>query len=275
MPAYNRIQRVARIFLLPLSTLSDRLGNWFYVGLAVVVSAVAVFAIASGSTSGMKYKAYDLIMKTRFQHPASDPDIVIVDIDEAALAAMAPEYGRWPWPRSIMGEMVEGIATQKPKAIVFDITFSDPDVFNAEGDKYFREVITHSLITYFPMIRLNDENDSLSELKVRRLPGTTKLDDTASDTATIAVVLPYFYDVLTDHRLGTNNIYTDADGVVRTYEVYADEYGWRVGSLPANVVSSLGTPLPDREDILLNWRGKPFSYRHVSFHEIFFDLLKQ
>lgn len=275
MPAHNRIQRVARFFLLPLSRLSDRLGNWFYVGLTIVISAVAVFAIASGSTSGMKNKAYDLIMKTRFQHPASDPDIVIVDIDEAALAAMAPEYGRWPWPRSIMGEMVEGIATQKPKAIVFDITFSDPDVFNAEGDKYFREAIAHTPITYFPMIRLSDENDSLSELKVRRLPGATKLDDTASDTATIAVVPPYFYEVLTDHRLGTNNIYTDADGVVRTYEVYANEYGWRVGSLPANVVASLGTPLPDREDILLNWRGKPFSYRHVSFHEIFFDLLKQ
>ncbi len=275
MPAANQMQRLLRFVLLPLSTLSDRLGNLFYVGLAIVMSVVAVFAIASGSTSGLKNKAYDLIMKTRFQHPAADPDIVIVDIDEAALAAMAPEYGRWPWPRSIMGEMVEGIAAQKPKAIVFDITFSDPDMFNADGDKYFREAIAHASITYFPMIRLNEDNDKLSELKVRQLPGVRKIDDTASDTATIAVVLPYFYDVLTDHRLGTNNVYTDTDGVVRTYEVYANEYDWRVGSLPANVVASLGTPLPDREDILLNWRGKPFSYRHVSFHEILFDLLKQ
>ncbi|MCR4348132.1 MAG: CHASE2 domain-containing protein [Sulfuricaulis sp.] len=274
MQAHNPLQGFARFFLLPLSSLSDRLGNWFYVGLAVVVSAVAVFAIATGSTAGMKNKAYDLIMKSRFQHPAADTDIVIVDIDEPALAAMAPEYGRWPWPRNIMGELVEGIAAQQPKAIVFDIAFSDPDVFNIEGDRYFRGVIAAAPNTFFPMIRLNEENDSLSELRVMQLPGASKLDPAAPDSATMAVILPFFFDALTDHRLGTNNIYTGEDGMVRTYDVYADEYGWRVGSLPANVAAALGVPLPDQTDILLNWRGKPPSYRRVSFHEIYFDLLK-
>src|SRR3990167_476704 len=271
----NNLQRFARFFLLPLSSLSDRLGNWFYVGLAVVMSAIAVFAIATGSTAGMKNKAYDLIMKTRFQHPAADPEIVIVDIDEPALAAMAPEFGRWPWPRNLMGELVEGVADQKPKAIVFDVMFSDPDVFNAQGDKYFRDAIARTPNSFFPMIRLNEENDRLSELKIKQLPGVTKLDSTVSDSATLAAVLPFFYDALTDHRLGTNNIFTDTDGIVRTYSVYANEYGWRVGSLPANVMAALGAPLPEREDILLNWRGKPPSYRHVSFHEIYFDLLKR
>ncbi|MBI3778667.1 MAG: CHASE2 domain-containing protein, partial [Gammaproteobacteria bacterium] len=275
MPAANPLQRVLRSVLLPLSSLSDRLGNGFYVGLAVVMSAIAAFAIATGSTAGMKNKAYDLIMKSRFQSPAADPEIVVVDIDEPALAAMAPEFGRWPWPRNLMGELVEGLAAQQPKAIVFDITFSDPDVFNAAGDKYFRDAIAATPNTFFPMIRLNEDNDKLSQLKVKQLPGVSKLDDTASDSATIAAVLPFFYDVLGDRRLGTNNIYTDSDGIVRTYSVYAGEYGWRVGSLPANVVSALGTPLPDSEDVLINWRGKPLSYRHVSFHEIYFDLLKE
>ena len=274
MPAHNPLQGFSRFFLLPLSSLSDRLGNWFYVGLAVVVSAVAVFAIATGSTAGMKNKAYDLIMKARFQHPAPDPEIVVVDIDEPSLAAMAPEYGRWPWPRNLMGELVEGIAQQQPRAIVFDIMFSDPDVFNAAGDKYFREAIARTPNTFFPMIRLNEENDHLSELKVKQLPGVSKLDDTASDSATIAVILPFFFDALNDYRLGTNNIYTDSDGIARTYDVYVDEYGWRVGSLPANVAASLGTPLPDQTEILINWRGKPPSYRRMSFHEIYFDLLK-
>jgi CHASE2 domain-containing sensor protein len=174
-----------------------------------------------------------------------------------------------------MGELVEGIAEQKPKAIVFDVMFSDPDVFNAQGDKYFRDAIARTPNSFFPMIRLNEENDRLSQLQVKQLPGASKLDDTASDTATLAAILPFFYDVLTDHRLGTNNIFTDTDGIVRTYSVYTNEYGWRVGSLPANVMAALGAPLPAREDILLNWRGKPPSYRHVSFHEIYFDLLKE
>lgn len=274
MPAHNPLQSLARFFLRPLSTLSNRLGNGFYIGLAVVVGAAAVFAIATGSTGAMKNKAYDLIMKARFQQPAADPEVVIVDIDEPTLAAMAPEYGRWPWPRNIMGELVEGIAAQQPKAIVFDIAFSDPDVFNVDGDRYFRDVIAATPNTFFPMIRLNEENDSRSELRVMQLPGAAKLDPAASEAATIAAILPFFFDALTDHRLGTNNIYTDEDGMVRAYEVYADEYGWRVGSLPANVVTALGLPLPNQTDILMNWRGRPPSYPRVSFHEVYFDLLK-
>ncbi|HEU5339519.1 MAG TPA: CHASE2 domain-containing protein, partial [Sulfuricaulis sp.] len=275
MPANNPLKSFTRFFLLPLSSLSNRLGNGFYIGLAVVVCATAVFAIATGSTAAMKNKAYDLIMKTRFQYPAADPGIVIVDIDEPALAAMAPEYGRWPWPRNIMGELVEGIAEQNPQAIVFDITFSDQDVFNTKGDKYFRDIIAATPTTFFPMIRLNKQNDHLSELRVRQLPGVSKLDPAASDTATLAAVLPYFFEALDNHRLGTNNIYTEDDGIARTYDVYANEYGWRVASLPANVATALGVTLPDQPDILLNWRGRPPSYRHVSFHDIYFDLLKQ
>ncbi|MEK7207042.1 MAG: CHASE2 domain-containing protein, partial [Pseudomonadota bacterium] len=270
----NPAQRLARFFLLPLATLSDRLGNKFYGGLAVVIIAMAALTISTGLTSGMKSKAYDLIMKTRLSHPAADPDIVILDIDEAALAAMAKEYGRWPWPRNIMGEVVEGISVQKPKAIVFDITFSDADVFNAEGDKYFRNTILQTPNTYFPMIRLNEDNDKLSNLKVSQLPGVTK-DEDPEPNATYAVVLPYLYDVLDDHRLGTNNLYADDDGIVRSYHVYRIEHGWVVNSLPANVAAATGAVLPDDPDILINWRGKPPSYQRVSFHEVYFDFLKE
>jgi CHASE2 domain-containing sensor protein len=274
MATLNPAQRLARFFLLPLATLSDRLGNTFYGGLAVTIMAIAALTISTGLTSEMKSKAYDLIMKTRLNYPTADPDIVILDIDEAALAAMAKDFGRWPWPRSIMGEMVEGIRVQKPKAIVFDITFSDPDVFNAEGDKYFRNSIVQTPNTYFPMIRLNEGNDKLSQFQVKRIPGVTG-DENADPNATYAVVLPYLYDVLDDHRLGTNNLYADADGIVRNYHVYRNEYGWWVNSLPANVAAATGATLPDDPDILLNWRGKPPSYRTVSFHDVYFDFLKE
>jgi CHASE2 domain-containing sensor protein len=274
MATLNPAQRLARFFLLPLATLSDRLGNMFYGGLAVTIMVIAALTISTGRTSEMKSKAYDLIMKTRLSHPAADPDIVILDIDEAALAAMAKDYGRWPWPRNIMGEMVDGISVQKPKAIVFDITFSDADVFNAEGDKYFRNTIAQTPNTYFPMIRLNYGNDKISQFQVKQIPGVTR-DEDADPNATYAVVLPYLYEVLDDHRLGTNNLYADADGIVRNYHVFRYEYGWWVNSLPANVAAATGATLPDDPDILLNWRGKPPSYRHVSFHDVYFDFLKE
>ena len=63
MATTNPLQRIARSVLLPLSVLSDRLGNAFYAGLAVLVIAWASFAILTGATSGMKNKAYDMVAK--------------------------------------------------------------------------------------------------------------------------------------------------------------------------------------------------------------------
>ena len=89
-----------------------------------------------------------------------DRDIVIIDIDERSLALMSESVGRWPWPRSIQADLLAGIAQQKPRAIVFDILFSDPDHTRPEGDAYFAEVIRTTDNTYFPMLRLNDADDT-------------------------------------------------------------------------------------------------------------------
>ena len=48
---------------------------------------------------------------------------------------MADYAGRWPWPRSVHGELVQGIAAQKPRAIVFDIMFFEPDIYRLLLDR--------------------------------------------------------------------------------------------------------------------------------------------
>jgi CHASE2 domain-containing sensor protein len=222
----------------------------------------------------MKVGAYDLIMKHRFRAPPADPDIVIVDIDEAALAAMAPDYGRFPWPRSVMAEMLEGIGAQQPRAIVFDITFSDPDVFHADGDAFFREAIARTPNVFFPMIRLNPANDALSELKVSALASATRTPS-ADDNATLAAVVPFFFTGAPSVPLGTNNLYADADGITRSYHVFRDEHGFRVPSLPALVAKRLGAQMPDKTDVLMNFRGAPPSFARVPFHDVYLDLQRE
>jgi len=78
-------------------------------------------------TANMKQGAFDMMVRYRLAVPKPDKDIVIVDINEASLAAMSKEYGRWPWPRQVLGEFVEQIEKQHPQAVVFDILFSDPE----------------------------------------------------------------------------------------------------------------------------------------------------
>jgi len=265
-------QRFIRVVLRPLSALVSRHRNRVVIVLAVLVSLIAVAAILGGHTRAMKDRAYDVIMKARLRAPAASPDIVILDLNEASLAAMAKEYGRWPWPRTVIGELVEGIARQKPKAIVFDIMFSDPDVYNKDADKYFREVVRRTPNTYFPLIRLDEANDKQSSLRLSALPGVGRGDNPEAE-ATLAAIVPFVLDQLDGHRLGTTNLFTDDDGIVRRYSVWLDAYGWRVGSLPANVVRGTGGTPPAQEDVLLNWRGKPPSYKRAPLHEVYFDLL--
>jgi CHASE2 domain-containing sensor protein len=246
----------------------------FYLYLAALFSVFAVLdATVLHKTADMRQAAFDTMVRYRLIVPKPDPDIVIVDIDEASLSAMSQEYGRWPWPRQVLGEFLENIEKQQPKAVVFDILFSDADVYNADSDAYFDSAIANTSNTYFPMLRLDPSADALSQIKPAMIPGVTPLPDVHQDeNATVAMVLPHFQSALDGGRLGLHNIYPDSDGVARRYNVYREDYGWALPSLPARIAQDQGWPKTDAQQVLLNWRGQPFTYRHVSFSDVYADM---
>lgn len=261
-----------------LTQLTRRLRNNFYLYLASVFSVLVLLdATALHIGQNMKDKAFDFVVSHRLFSPSPDPDIVIVDINEASLAAMAKEYGRWPWPRQVFGEFVENLSAQQPNAIVFDILFSDADVYNPDSDQYFNEVIANTRNTYFPLLRLPEEQDRLSQVKLRQLPGILGAPEQTPDPeATVAVVLPHFDAALNSKRLGTHNIEADTDGVARQYTLYRDIQGWRLPALPL-IVGQAGNATVEGlpKDMLINWRGKPFTYHYVTFSDVYRDFTSQ
>lgn len=251
-----------------------RFRNNFYIFLAALFTIlIALDASVFQVGANMRQKAFDLMVRHRVVAPKPDPDIVIVDINEASLAALAEDYGRWPWPRQVMGEFLEHLEAQNPKAIVFDILFSDADVYNPDSDTYFNDVIAGTDNTYFPFVRL-DGQDQLSQVTPAMIPGAAPVSGTPGATAPspIAVVLPQFSAMLKPGRLGINNISPDPDGIVREYQLYRDDYGWRIPSLPLVVGQAAAMTVPNDQTLLLNWRGKPFSYHYVSFSDVYLDL---
>jgi len=250
--------------------------NRFYLHLAAAFTAFVILdAAVSHFTAGMRQGTFDSMVRYRLLVPKPDPDIVIVDIDEASLAAMAEEYGRWPWPRQVLGEFLENLERQHPKAVVFDILFSDADVYNPDSDAYFDAAIAATDNTYFPLLRLDSANDRLSRIQPAMIPGVVAVPGEAQAGATVAVVLPHFDAALKGGRLGFHNIYPDPDGTVREYSLQRDEYGWALPSLPLRVGRGLGWPPPAEDRVLLNWRGPPFAYRYVSFSDVFDDMTSQ
>lgn len=257
-----------------LAQTTRKLSNNFYIYLGVLLTLfVLIDAGIFHVGENMRQKAFDLMVRSRLIMPKPDKDIVIVDINEASLAAMAGEYGRYPWPRQVFGEFLENIEAQNPKAIIFDILFSDADVANPDSDAYFDNAIAASNNTFFPFIRLSEDQDKLSKVKPSMIPGVKEMiPDKADKNATIAVILPHFSAAINSGRLGFNNIYPDKDGIVREYNLYRNDYGWRVPSLPFSVGGMLGYNLPDKQNVLINWRGKPFTYHYVSFSDVMLDL---
>ena len=58
--------------------------------------------------------------------PDADEAVVIVAVDDEALTAK----GQWPWPRTLVAELVRRIAAGKPSVLGVDILFAEPDRFS-------------------------------------------------------------------------------------------------------------------------------------------------
>ncbi len=232
------------------------------VGLAASVYAVGMF-VADQIGAHAPSPAHDAILRNRFASPPPSKQIVIVDVDERSLALLAPEHGRWPWPRNVMADGLQKISDLGARAVVFNVLVSDPDKGNADGDAALE--ITAQMVrpVAFPLTRLNPENDGASQLKVSQIPGASAGDA----DRTLAAILPMH--AVTHDRLGVSNQATDEDGIVRQYALAWREPGITLPSLVGRALELGGAQVghvPDR--ISLNWRNKRGDYQRISFGDL-------
>ncbi|MBZ0105924.1 MAG: adenylate/guanylate cyclase domain-containing protein [Sulfuricella denitrificans] len=243
----------------------------------IVLLALAFALIASIELSALhlllplENRVSDYFVRTQALTQKADPDIVIVDIDEKSLASMAESAGSWPWPRSVHGELVEAIERQQPKAIVFDILFTDPDIYRPESDAYFNAAVAKYRNIYFPMIRLDPAGDKkgMPIAEIASLMGLEAMPDAVPD-ARIALAPPQAITT-GSWRLGTINYDEDSDGIGRNYHIYLPASGWRIPSLPTRLARDMGFDVPHTGKIILGWRGGTLSHPHISYADLYLD----
>ena len=218
----------------------------------------------------LENRLLDAFQKRHAAALSPDPDIVLVDIDEKSLAAMEPVAGRWPWPRVVHAELLEGLAAQKPRAIVFDLMFAEVDRFRPQDDAAFAETVAQHPNTYFPLLRLPPSGDAkgvrLADLRSLGLVRTKHADPDARMAIVPPLVLPP-----QQWRAGLITFREDPDGVGRRYLLREVVRGWQVPSLPARVAFDLGFPVPDQDDLILAWRGKAREFTRVSYSDLYQD----
>jgi adenylate cyclase len=120
--------------------------------------------------------AYDLRLRATLpEDPSPRQPVVVVDVDEASLAA----FGQWPWPRRRIAELIERLDDAGAAVVAFDVVFAEAEenpvdtVLDAVGDRIDAEART----------RLADA--------APRLDGDVRLAD-AIDAAALDVVLGIF-----------------------------------------------------------------------------------
>jgi CHASE2 domain-containing sensor protein len=248
-----------------------RWGHWLIASLFCLVIVADYWG--QFSLNKVSGALYDTLVSIRLDKPAPSPDVVILDIDEGSLAALSPRLGRWPWPNHAFAELLEALEDVGPKAVVFDIIFSDRDSLRPESDLLFDRAIERASTRYpifFPMVRLSPENDAKSEIPTRALPGArhSTEDDPAqthgTSAETMAILLPQLPAALDYGTLGFLNVHTDPDGVLRRYPVNLRHGDYEFDSYATAIARHFESPVPDRVDFLINWHGPAFTLPYIS-----------
>ncbi len=100
------------------------------------VGLLIFFALQySNITERWNYQIYDSFQK--LGNTSSENNIAIITVDDKSL----DKIGTWPWSRTIHAELLTRLTDTKPKAIAFDILFTNPDSRYAEGDRIFSAAI--------------------------------------------------------------------------------------------------------------------------------------
>jgi adenylate cyclase len=165
----------------------------------------------------MRERTLDVLLPLLPVRGASDPGVVIVDIDRASLA----RFGPWPWPRARLAQIVAAIATVKPRVIGLDILLVGRDRFSGttspDGDATLRQALTTVPTVLGIALQNGTAGDNLPATPILgrspvRLPDIWQAD---------GVVGPYPELADAAQGLGVSVEAADADGPVRRVPLLA------------------------------------------------------
>ena len=89
--------------------------------LLILVLLISLKIINPSFIQSISYLSFDLYQKVFAEK--KDSDVVIIDIDEKSLG----KFGQFPWNRNVFAKILDQLQTSNPKAIGFDIFFTEKD----------------------------------------------------------------------------------------------------------------------------------------------------
>lgn len=175
-------------------------------------------------------------------------DIVILAIDDESLQAI----GQWPWPRAVHGRALTFLASLQPRAVGYDVIFSEPS-------------------------RLGASDDAALAAALKKLPMILPLEGAPLNLGPNQKFLAE--DFITSLEIfkqaavgqGSVNVLADEDGVVRRLPLFIEGRGQKIPAFSLAMAYQADVSLPDKLGpvLRLNFAGPPGTFRTVSFLDVY------
>ncbi len=203
------------------------LGNFFhkkykswYINLliALVLSLIILFFQKTSFFQDFESKTLDYRFRLFPIANRTDPNVVMIAIDDNSLRDMRQNRVVWPWARDMYAAVVNYLGSQGAKAIIFDMQFYEPDYDRADVssevlDQEFAQSILENQRVVLGMQLVPDATSIPSELsRFASLKPSVLLPSTTRYKGVLAP-LPQFMNSAA--KVGIINIEPDKDGVIR------------------------------------------------------------
>ena len=107
----------------------SRIGKYLLIPFSLFVSLVPIFDPLN-TFANLRNTAFDFFQNISPRESISSDAVIVIDIDEKSLQ----EIGQWPWPRSVLGKLVD--KTYLSASLGFDIVFAE---FDRTGSKELKK----------------------------------------------------------------------------------------------------------------------------------------
>jgi adenylate cyclase len=106
-----------------------RRGLVYWLPLALLVAMVLAHFAIPRLFDRFSLFAFDIYQRAAPRETPDDAPVLIVDIDERSLK----EIGQWPWPRTLVAQLVDKLHAAGAAVVAFDVLFSETDRTSPES----------------------------------------------------------------------------------------------------------------------------------------------
>ena len=105
-----------------ITKIREIFGFTFWFGLLVIMLLLVLRVTDPGFLQIIRFQSFDFYQRMKPRQFTNLP-VRIIDVDEASLV----KYGQWPWPRTVIADLINELTAKGAIVIGFDIVFAERD----------------------------------------------------------------------------------------------------------------------------------------------------